>query len=297
MFSPRSIFFDKNGVRPVWRFLAFVAATFVVAYIIEGTVLLSLADKLRINLNALSPEVLLLSEMLDFIALIIVVGAAAALEHERIDSYGLPVRCAFRGKFWEGAIMGLVATALVGIGMLATGGMQIRGIALHGRDLVLSPVLWLLGMLFVGINEEYLFRGYPLQTLGRGIGFWPAAIVTSALFAGDHLTKPHENAIDIGMIFVLAILMCFTVARTGTLWLAVGLHAAFDFGQLFIIGSPNAGRVPAGRLFDVSFPGAAWSNGGELGTEASLFMIPVVLILFAYIHFRYPKTQVALQSR
>jgi membrane protease YdiL (CAAX protease family) len=165
--------------------------------------------------------------------------------------------------------------------------MEFHGIALHGPELFLFAFLWLMTMLLVGLNEEYLFRGYALQTLTRGIGFWPAALVTSSLFAGLHLSKPHENAIDIGIIFVLGLLMCFTLLRTGSLWLAVGWHAAFDFGQFFIVGTKNGGEIPVGRLFDVTFPGPAWSNGGELGTEASLFMIPVIIASFIYIDRRY----------
>jgi hypothetical protein len=60
-------------------------------------------------------------------------------------------------------------------------------------------------------------------------------------------------------------------------------HAAFDFGQLFIIGTPNGGRVSADRLFDVTFPGPAWVTGGELGTEASLFMIPPTIATYVYV--------------
>jgi len=167
--------------------------------------------------------------------------------------------------------------------MLVTGGMHIHGIALQGTDLISSPLLWLVAMLLVGVTEEYFFRGYALQSLWRGTGFWPAALITTALFAGLHLVKPHENAIDIGMIFVLGLIICMSVRITGSLWWAVGWHAAFDFGQIFIIGTPNGGRVPQGRLFDVTLRGPTWITGGELGTEASFFMIPAVVGTFIYI--------------
>jgi CAAX protease family protein len=217
------------------------------------------------------------------IVILIVTGMAARLERRRIDSYGLAINEAFGGRFWNGAIAGLAAIAFVGVGMLITGGMRVHGVALHGAEMITAPVLWLLAMLLVGLMEEYLFRGYALQSLWRATGFWPAALITTAVFAGDHLEKPHENVIDIGMIFALALLLCISVRVTGSLWWAVGWHAAFDFGQLFIIGTANGGRVPVGRLMDVTFPGPAWITGGELGTEASYLMIPVVLGTFIYI--------------
>ncbi|MEY2487624.1 MAG: protease family protein [Verrucomicrobiota bacterium] len=283
----RRLFAGNDGVHPIWRFLAFALGIFLFGLMVEDPLLLFLATKLQLNIALLSPQLLLLEEILSFIGVVVVTGVFAALERRRIDGYGLLVDCAFRGKFWEGVVLGLLGVAFVAIGMLLTGGMEFHGIALHGPELFLFAFLWLMTMLLVGLNEEYLFRGYALQTLTRGIGFWPAALVTSSLFAGLHLSKPHENAIDIGIIFVLGLLMCFTLLRTGSLWLAVGWHAAFDFGQFFIVGTKNGGEIPVGRLFDVTFPGAAWSNGGELGTEASLFMIPVIIASFIYIDRRY----------
>jgi hypothetical protein len=143
-----------------------------------------------------------------------------------------------------------------------------HGLALAGTGLPWFGLLWLGANVLVGLNEEYLFRGYALRALWRGAGFWPAALITNAIFAGLHLSKPHENAMDIGMIFVLGLALCLSVLRTGTLWWAVGWHAAFEFGQFFLIGTHNGGQTPVGHLFEVSFPGPAWLNGGELGTES-----------------------------
>jgi len=38
-----------------------------------------------------------------------------------------------------------------------------------------------------------------------------------------------------------------------------------------------------GRLFNVTFPGPAWLNGGELGAEASVFMVPAAIATFIYV--------------
>ena len=180
--------------------------------------------------------------------------------------------------------------------MLASGTMVVHGLALQGGALVTQTVLWLVVMLLVALNEEYMFRGYPLQALTRGMGFWPAAVLLSLLFGAAHLTKPHENAIDIINIILLGLLLCLTLQRTGSLWLAVGFHASFDFMQFFVIGTRNGGAQPIGHLVNSSFPGPAWANGGPLGTEASYFMLPAIALLFAYILLRYPKPT-PLQTR
>ena len=279
----KSIFIGPDGLRHSWRFLIFVAAIVLVAQFLEQLAIAFLEAKLHVDRSALSASSIILGDGFDLIVVLIVTGVFALCERRRIDSYGLPINEAFGGLFWNGVVAGLVVVAFVGAGMLVTGGMRIHGIALQGTDVITSPFLWLVAMLFVGVTEEYVFRGYALQSLWRGAGFWPAALITTALFAGLHLVKPHENAIDIGMIFALGLIICISIRITGSLWWAVGWHAAFDFGQLFIIGTPNGGRVPQGRLFDVTFPGPAWSTGGDLGTEASYFMIPAVVGTFLYI--------------
>jgi hypothetical protein len=98
------------------------------------------------------------------------------------------------------------------------------------------------------------------------------------------------------MIFVLGAVLCLTVRVTGSLWWAVGWHVSFDYGQFFIIGTRNGGQVPVGRLFDVTFHGPAWINGGELGTEASYFMIPAIVAIFIYVRFFLARRASPLQS-
>ena len=79
----------------------------------------------------------------------------------------------------------------------------------------------------------------------------------------------RSNSIGDAITLVsLSTLLSDTMLRTGTLWFAVGFHIAFDYMQLFVIGTPNGSLYPAGRLLDVRFSGPAWMTGGVLGTVA-----------------------------
>jgi membrane protease YdiL (CAAX protease family) len=280
----KSLFVGPDGLRHGWRFLIFAAAIVLASQFLEEPALGFFAGKLHSD-RALSATNVIVGDLFGLLIVLILTSLAARFERRRIDSYGLPVNEAFGGFFWNGALLGFLTIIFVGLGMLFTRGMRMHGLALHGAQMITAPALWLIAMLLVGLAEEYVFRGYALQSLWRGAGFWPAALITTALFAAAHLSKPHENAIDIAMIFVLGMLPCLSVRVTGSLWWAVGWHAAFDFGQFFIIGTPNGGQVPVGRLFDATFPGPAWITGGELGTEASYFMIPAAAVTFIYVGF------------
>jgi membrane protease YdiL (CAAX protease family) len=225
----------------------------------------------------------LIREFVFCLSVFLVTGIFALAERRRIDSYGLPIEQAFGKFFWKGMLAGLLVVLFVAGAMILSGAMVLHGLALRGTDLARLTLLWFIANILIGLAEEYTFRGYALQSLWRGAGFWPAALITTAIFAGDHLEKPGENAIDIGMIFFLGLVLCLSIRKTGSLWWAVGWHAGFDFGQLFLIGTRNGGQTPVGRLFNVTFPGPAWLNGGELGTEASIFMVPAAIATLIYV--------------
>jgi CAAX protease family protein len=276
------IFIGSDGLRAGWRFLLFAFGIVLGTWFVEEPLARFLARSFAIKLDELSAPVILIRKFVLCVSVFLVTAIAATLERRRPDSYGLPVQQAFGKFFWKGMLAGLLVVTFVAVAMILSGGMALHGLALDGSEISKLGLLWLGANILVGIGEEYTFRGYALQSLWRGGGFWPAALITSAIFAGDHLEKPGENAMDIGMIFFLGLILCLSVRQTGSLWWAAGWHAAFDFGQLFLIGT-RGGNMPVGRLFEVTFPGSAWLNGGELGTETSIFMVPAVIATFIYV--------------
>jgi membrane protease YdiL (CAAX protease family) len=278
-----SVFVGRDGLRAGWRFLLYAFGILLGVRFVEDPLSQFLAQRLAINLNELSAPALLIQKFVLCVSVFLVTAIAATVERRRVDSYGLPVEQAFGKFFWKGMLAGLLVVVFVAGAMISTGGMALHGLALHGNEIAKLALLWLIANILIGIGEEYTFRGYALRSLWRGAGFWPAAVITTALFAGDHLSKPGENAMDIGMIFFLGLTLCLSVRQTGSLWWAVGWHAAFDLGQLFLIGTRNGGQMPVGHLFEVTFPGPAWLNGGDLGTEASIFMVPAAIATFIYV--------------
>ena len=76
--------------------------------------------------------------------------------------------------------------------------------------------------------------------------------------------------------------------RTGTLWFAVGMHAAYDFGETYLYSVPDSGMVFPGHLSSATLHGPAWLTGGTVGPEASVFDFVIFLLLFFVIHWLYP---------
>jgi len=294
--SIASIFLGPNGLRAGWRFLLFALAIEVGVFVLEEPLGQILGRLLAINPRELSAPALLIDEFVFCLSVFLITGIFALAERRRIDNYGLPVEQAFGKSFWKGMLAALLVVLFMAGAMILSGAMVLHGLALHGSELARLALLWFVANILLGLAEEYTFRGYALQSLWRGAGFWPAALITTAIFAGDHLEKPGENAMDIGMIFFLGLILCLSIRKTGSLWWAVGWHAGFDFGQLFLIGTRNGGQTPVGRLFNVTFPGPAWLNGGELGTEASIFMVPAAIVTFVYVMWFLRGQSVGIQK-
>lgn len=281
------IFGSDRKLQPLWRAILFVVLTvFVVMPLLNKLLDLIIGPAPPFEFSASN---LAMAEGFNFVCGLIVVGLLAWYEHRRIDSYGMPVGQAFKAPTWEGFAVGVVQPAIVAAAMLDYGAMQVRGLAQPGAASAVSALAWLGACLLIGVAEEFLFRGYLLQTLWKAIGFWPAAAVVAAVFAGAHYLVKNEGLWDMLALVSFSLLCCYSVLRTGNLWFAVGLHVAYDYMQLFVIGTPNGGQLPVGRLLDASFNGPAWLTGGPLGTEASWFAVPLDLLAFAFVWWRYRK--------
>ena len=127
---------------------------------------------------------------------------------------------------------------------------------LDAAQSVASPlILFALSGLTVAIIEETLARGVLFRPLIRAWGIWPAALVSSLLFAGAHFIHGDPatvrscgllpasfkllasalagipNASHFLLRFInlalLGIVLCSFAARTGTIWIGVGAHAAW----------------------------------------------------------------------
>jgi membrane protease YdiL (CAAX protease family) len=230
------------------------------------------------------------------VAAFLAAGIMSMLEDRRFGTYGLPRAGAFRGKFFLGAVWGIAMISAIIFLIRAFGGFSFGDLALRGSKLWGYAALWGFVFILVGIFEEFLFRGYAQFTLATGIGFWPAATLLSAGFGAVHLHNAGEDKVGALSVFVIGMFFCLTLWRTGNLWFAVGLHAAFDWGETFLYSVPDSGLVAPGHLLNSSLHGAAWLTGGMVGPEGSVMSFVVVGLTAVIFILVYPaKKVVAVQ--
>ncbi len=212
----------------------------------------------------------------------------ARMEKRPLDDYGMPPRRAFGLRFWEGLIWGFAMLSAILVIIRASRDFQIDSVALRGAAAWRYALEWGLVFYCVSIHEEFAFRGYLLVTFVRRLKFWRAAILTSAIFAAAHLGNPGENFLGILQVFATGMIFCLTIRRTGTLWFAVGFHAAWDWAETFFYGTPDSGLVGVGRLLNTSVQGPNWLTGGSAGPEGSVIAFVVLLLCALLVHFRFP---------
>ncbi len=280
-------FLRAGGLGAGWRLVLF-ALFFYVALQLFLLAAFALRLPVPTSRTVLTPATGITQEGLSILATFVALLLMARIEGRSVFDYGLPWRGAFGARFWKGAIWGIVAFSVTILLIAALHGFSLGHVVLSGRALLLQSLVWAVEFVLVGIWEESFFRGYALFTLADGIGFWPAALVLSAFFGITHLVgNAGEGWTGMPQIFLISILFCLTLRRTGNLWFAVGMHAGWDYAETYLFSAPDSGTVSPGTLLSSSFHGPRWLTGGQVGPEASVFSIVVllaVMLLFARLY-------------
>jgi uncharacterized protein len=283
----RKIFFNSRELRAGWRLLIFLALI-VVFYMASRKVL----EHLTLP-NGLHPVSIIAEDAAGLIVALLATVIMARIERRKLTVYGIPAARDLFGKlFWRGVVWGLVMPAATILLMFLAGGYHVHGLNVTGAELAKFAALWIVANLFIGFAEEVFFRGYFLYTLSDCIGFWAAALINAIGFGALHyFTKPHERWEDWAAVTIITVFIVLAQRRTGSLEFSIGMHAAFDFQNLFIISGMNGGLFATGRLLNAEFPGPDWKTGGLLGPEASWFTLLVSVVAVVLLHFTYREAK------
>jgi membrane protease YdiL (CAAX protease family) len=285
------IFRNERGLRAGWRLLIFVSM--MVAFFKLLGLLLSLirGAQPRTTENAIDPWSQLFAGAFVFLVILFFTWVMSRIERRQMGVYGLPLnRSLFRSFFVGWFFWGFLPLTVLLLVMRALGLFYFGTLALHGTDVIRFALLWGVVFLFVGLVEDYLTRGYALYTLADGIGFWPAAIVQALFFGYAHMNNPGETRIGIVDVFLYGIFAAVTLRLTGNLWLAVGAHAGWDWGESFFYGVNDSGTTAVGHLLNSHAQGPAWLSGGTVGPEGSvLSSLLLVLMSAAFVAIYRPR--------
>ena len=273
MKTVRWIFRGPDGIRAGWSILLFIAilAVPIATLHVVGTHFHLKPDG-DLGLGFVYAE--------ELVTVAMVLAATAIMgwiEKRSVWTYGLAGRrnLALLASGWLAGFLCLSALILV---LDAGGYLAFDGVALHGLAIAGYGLLWLGAFFLAGLSEEMMYRGYLQATLARGIGFWPAAFLLSTLFAAAHLQNGGETAWGIASVLASGLILCLLLRTSGSLWLGIGFHGAWDWAESFLYGTPDSGLMVKGHLLISHALGNPGMSGGSAGPEGSALAGPMLLV-------------------
>jgi len=276
------VFIGPDGLRAGWRLLLYVVLWRVFVLLLNGLALPRGTHGIWLDLAV---------ESKGMVAVLLPAPVMAAIEKRPFGTYGLPGRQAFGKLFWAGVIWGIAAVSLLVFAIGGFGDFSLGSLALHGGRILRFAVFWGGYFLVVGFFEEFLLRGYSQFTLATGMGFWPAAVLLSIIFASLHAGNPGESFIGLVAVAAIGLFFCLTLRRTGNLWFAIGFHASFDWGESYLYSVRDSGTTITGHLLNSSFHGSRWLTGGSVGPEGSVLVYVVIAVAWVAFGRVYPEVK------
>jgi len=257
--------------------LVIALVLFGVVYLFSSLLIASLVPQQFVQQLIVVPVVALAA-----VGTLIFVGAF--IERRPLGAIGLRPGGAGRDLALGFALGASLISIVVGVSALA-GWYHVTGVApLEAMPLLALALLYtLLEVVF----EETLFRGIVFRILEEGLGSWLALLLSALLFGLLHLQNPHATlASGLAIAVEAGVLLAAAYMLTRSLWLAIGIHCAWNFFEGHVFGASVSGTNGTSFLQSVTNGPQLWT-GGSFGPEAGLvvlvacFTVGVVLLLLA----------------
>jgi membrane protease YdiL (CAAX protease family) len=260
------IFLNENHeVRSGWKFAIYIVF-FLLIWVATGIVLTMFFDLERVAENQLA--VLALNDVALFIpAVAAMLLTVRFVDRRPLKTFGIGFLPGWRRQFISGLLLAAAMLGVLMLGCMLLGhlsiewtGSQVPGISILETFLIL---------LLAALNEELVFRSFPLQVLIDGVGKWPAMVIMSALFGALHIKNPNSSPLGIINTILAGILLSLAYVRTRSLWLPYAIHVGWNLGLGFVLGFALSGLGIA-SLWTTGVSGSDTILGGSYGPEGGL---------------------------
>lgn len=293
------IFYNQKGIRSGWRLLTWFSLSLVSLIVLSIGLAIAMPGLFRkVSDPSVRTWFLLSGDWILFVPVFIAaVVVALIMEQRPVSSLGFGFHSRWLWELLAGMGAGALMLSSVMFILICLGAYRVHGFQGAFLPTASSCLVMAAGFLGVGVFEEFLFRGYFLQNLIDGLGLPAAAAISCLLFGLTHAFNPGENPAGILNVFLAGILFLVLIVRTRSLWMAVGLHAAWDWSQNFLFGVADSGIVLPGGLLRTTAHGPAWLTGGTDGPEGSvigIFIVGLAILFFARSRWVGPSPDAAL---
>lgn len=272
----RWIFTGRNGMRAGWGAAIFIAAFVAIIFGISKLLHYFFAHA-RPDLSRMTLADFCQGECVQVASLLGALAVVAAIERRPMLSFDLLDRARWM-CLGSGLLCGFGAVSLTVFALMQMHLLTLDAPSAHGITLWTHAVAWAGAFLLVGFFEESALRGYLQYTLTRGIGFWWSALLLSIAFGALHGTTPGETPVGLISAGAFGIVLCLSLWYTGSLFWAIGFHAAWDWGESYFYGTSDSGILVDTRLLTAHPLGNVLLSGGKTGPEGSLLIFPMLAV-------------------
>ncbi len=261
------IFLNENHeLRSGWKFAIYIVF-FLIIWVATGLALSLLFVR---NEEIASNQLALLA--LNEVALFVPAVAAMLLtirfvDHRPLKTFGIGFLPRWRPDLLSGLLLAAGMLGVLLLGCKVAGHLSIQWTGSQAPGVTLLATLLLL--LLAALNEELVFRGFPLQVLIDGVGKWPAMAIMSILFGALHMNNPNATILGTFNTIVAGILLSLAYVRTRSLWLPYAIHVGWNVGLGFVLGFALSGLGLA-SLWTTTVSGSDTILGGGYGPEGGL---------------------------
>jgi membrane protease YdiL (CAAX protease family) len=142
--------------------------------------------------------------------------------------------------------------------------------------------LGFIAAVLAGVFEELLLRAVLFRILEDAFGTTIALVASAAVFGLLHHFNSGATAFsDLAIALEAGLMLALAYAVTRNLWLAIGIHAGWNFTEGNIFGAQVSGSPISPSLIHSVLAGPRKLTGGLFGPEASVVSIGVSAMVSA----------------
>ena len=154
----------------------------------------------------------------------------------------------------------------------------------HWSYITLNLFLYFL----VACGEEVTFRGIIFRMIDERFGIWWALGVSALLFGFVHIFQPNASVwSSIAIAIEAGVLLGAAFKFSGSLWLPIGIHWAWNFTQGNVFGFSVSGTGKGESILNSMVNGPDLVTGGDFGPEASVVAVALGTLISAIFIWQY----------
>lgn len=166
--------------------------------------------------------------------------------------------------------------------------------------------LFLLGFFVQGMSEEFIFRGYLMNSIGGGGHHTALAVgISAVVFAVAHAANPGFGPVPFINLTLFGIFAAIYMILFDNIWGVCAIHSIWNFTQGNFYGISVSGSGDTESVFRTTqVSDKAFLTGGEFGIEGSIFTTLVLSVGIAAAAFalyrkagKTPQTETAHQDK